>query len=53
LTLGLRRPATVSVWATLLLFVSAKTSFPAGTRFRESLHVREVILTEMRVAAAA
>ena len=43
----------MSEWTTLLLFVSAKTSFPAGTRLRESLQARAVILTEMRVGAAA
>ena len=33
--------------------MSEKTSVPAGTRLRESLQARAVILTETRVAAAA
>ena len=37
----------------MLWFLSEKTSVPAGTRLRESLQARAVILTETRVAAAA
>jgi hypothetical protein len=52
LTGRLRLPATTSEYVTRLLFVSAKTTLPAGTRFREKAQARAVIFTVTLVVAA-
>ena len=52
LTGRLRLPATISLCATFVLFVSVNVIFPAGTRLRDSTQARALIFTVTFVGAA-